>query len=74
MNSTIGQGGNRRKRITGVLGQGTRGLTITTEAGDLWVIDRDDVNPDLLGRTVTAEGSQSGYDRIAVEWIGEPAF
>jgi len=35
------------------------------------VIDRDEVDLDLLGRRVTAEGIQSGFDRLQVEWIGE---
>lgn len=71
MSSTFGSGSNRRKRVTGVLNHGGRGLNILTDAGDLWVIDRDDVDPDLLGRRVTAEGNQTGYDRLNVEWIGE---
>jgi hypothetical protein len=58
-------------RVSGELKQGGRGLNILTDAGDLWVIDRDDVDPDLLGRRVTAEGIQAGYDRLTVEWIGE---
>lgn len=71
MSSTFGSGSNRRKQVSGVLNHGGRGLNILTDAGDLWVIDRDDVNPDLLGRRVTAEGNQTGYDRLNVEWIGE---
>ena len=73
MNSMLGHGGSRRKRISGVLSLGARGLNITTEAGDLWVINRDDIDPDLLGRRVTVEGIQAGYDRITVEWLGEMA-
>jgi hypothetical protein len=71
MSSVFGNSSGRRKRVSGVLNHGRRGLNILTDAGDLWVIDRDDVDPDLLGRRVTAEGTQSGYDRIQVEWIGE---
>lgn len=71
MSSTYGNGGNRRKRVSGVLNHGGRGLNILTDAGDLWVIDREDVDPNLLGRRVTVEGTQSGYDRLQVEWIGE---
>lgn len=71
MNSSFGIGSKRRMRVSGVLNQGGRGLNILTDAGDLWVIDRDDVDPDLLGRRVTAEGIQAGYDRLTVEWIGE---
>ena len=71
MSSTYGNGGNRRKRVSGVLNHGGRGLNILTDAGDLWVIDREDVDPNLLGRRVTVEGTQSGYDRLQVAWIGE---
>lgn len=71
MSSTYGNGSSRRKRVSGVLNHGGRGLNILTDAGDLWVIDREDVDPNLLGRRVTVEGTQSGYDRLQVEWIGE---
>jgi hypothetical protein len=71
MSSTYGNGSSRRKRVSGVLNLGGRGLNILTDAGDLWVIDREDVDPDLLGRRVTAEGTQVGYDRLNIEWIGE---
>jgi len=71
MSSIIGNSGSKRKRVSGVLNHGGRGLNILTDAGDLWVIDRDEVDSDLLGRRVTAEGIQSGYDRLQVEWIGE---
>lgn len=71
MSSAFGNGKNRRKRVSGVLKHGGRGLNILTDAGDLWVIDREDVDPELLGQRVTAEGTQSGYDRLLVEWIGE---
>lgn len=57
--------------MSGVLNHGGRGLNILTDAGDLWVLDREDVDPELLGRRVTAEGTQAGYDRLHVEWIGE---
>jgi Protein of unknown function (DUF5818) len=66
-----GNGANKRKRVSGVLSHGGRGLNILTDAGDLWVIDRDDVDPDLLGRRVTAEGTLAGLDRLNIEWIGE---
>lgn len=71
MNSSFDSGSKRRMRVSGVLNQGGCGLNILTDAGDLWVIDRDDVDPDLLGRRVTVEGIQAGYDRLTVEWIGE---
>lgn len=71
MSSNFAQSSSRRKRVSGVLSEGGRGLSILTESGDLWVIDRDEVDPDLIGCRVTAEGVQTGYDRLQVEWIGE---
>jgi len=59
-----------RKRISGVLSLGARGLNILTDAGDLWVLDRDDFDPDLIGQRVTAEGTLAGYDRLNLDWIG----
>ena len=71
MSSLIGKGTGKRKRVSGVLNHGKRGLSILTDAGDLWVLDHDDVDPDLLGRRVTAEGVLAGLDRLSLDWIGE---
>ena len=71
MSSVFAQSNNRRKRVSGVLNDGSRGLNIVTDAGDLWVIDLEEVDPDLIGSRVTGEGVQTGYDRLQVEWIGE---
>ena len=71
MSSSYSSGSSRRKRVSGVLKHCGRGLNILTDAGDLWVIDREDIDPNLLGRRVTAEGTQAGYDRLKIEWIGE---
>ena len=71
MSSSFGNGSNRRKRVSGVLQYGGRGLNILTDADDLWIIDCDDIDPDLIGRRVTAEGVQAGYDRLSVDWIGK---
>lgn len=61
----------RRRRVSGVLNHASRGPSITTDAGDLWVLESDDVDPDLAGRRVTAEGTATGFDRLRVDWIGE---
>ena len=60
-----------RGRIAGQLDQGPRGLVIITGAGDRWVIENDDIEPDLIGRQVVAEGAVVGLDRVKVDWIGE---
>jgi hypothetical protein len=60
-------------RISGLLTQGTRGLGVVTDASELWVLERDEVDSNLLGRRVTVEGELHGLDRIRVDWIGEAA-
>ena len=61
----------KRRRLSGRLDHGPRGLTILTDAGDLWVLDNDEIDTDLIGQQVNAEGVTVGYDRLKVEWIGE---
>lgn len=57
-------------RISGLLTPGARGLGVVTDASELWVLERDEVDPDLLGQRVTVEGELQGIDRIRVDWIG----
>lgn len=71
MNYVSGNRGSRRLRVSGFLTSTSRGPCIQTEAGDVWVLDQKDVDPDMLGQRVTAEGRQAGYDRLAVDWLGE---
>ena len=70
MISMYGNGSNRRIRVSGVLNDGGRGLNILTDAGDLWVLDRDEFDNDLIDRRVVAEGIQTGIDRLQVDWLG----
>lgn len=62
---------SRRRRVSGVLSHGGRGLNIMTDAGDLWVLESDEVDADLIGQRVTAEGTATGFDRLRIDWIGE---
>ena len=57
--------------MSGRLEVGPRGLNILTDAGDLWVLDRDEFDNDLIGRQVVAEGVLAGFDRLRVDWLGE---
>ena len=57
-------------RISGLLTQGARGRGVVTDTSELWVLERDEVDPDLLGQRVTVEGELQGIDRIRVDWIG----
>ena len=59
-----------RKRVSGVLGRGPRGLILTTDDSELWVIDAVDDVAQLVGRRVIAEGTAAGFDRLKVDWIG----
>lgn len=70
MSSMFGNGNNRRMRVSGVLSDGGRGPSILTDSGDIWILDRLDLDLDLLGSRVTVEGAQHGYDRLVVDWIG----
>lgn len=58
-------------RISGLLTQVARGLGVVTDAKELWVLDGDVADPDLLGQRVTVEGELQGIDRIKVDRIGK---
>ncbi len=59
-----------RKRVFGILGRGPRGLILTTDDSELWVIDTVDDVAQLVGRRVIVEGTAAGFDRLKVDWIG----
>ena len=59
-----------RKRMSGTLSRGRRGLVLTTDDSELWVIDTDDDVARLLGQRVTVEGAAAGLDRLKADWIG----
>jgi hypothetical protein len=61
---------SNRKRVTGMLDRGRRGLLLTTENGELWVIDTDHDVGHLAGQRVMVEGTASGLDRLRADWIG----
>lgn len=59
-----------RKRISGLLRRASRGLILTTDQGEIWVIETDDEVADLLGYRVVVEGTAAGLDRLKTDWIG----
>ena len=71
MTSQFDSGQSKRKRVSGRLEVGPRGFNILTDAGDLWVLDRDEFDNGLIGRHVVAEGVLIGFDRLQVDWLGE---
>ncbi|MES2288158.1 MAG: DUF5818 domain-containing protein [Pseudomonadota bacterium] len=48
-----------------------RGLLVEVDDGGIYALDTDPDAKDLVGHRVTIEGVRSGFDRIAVEWIGQ---
>ena len=59
-----------RKRVSGMLGRGGRGLILTTDDSEIWVIDTDDDVAHLIGRRVVVEGAAASLDRLTADWIG----
>ena len=59
-----------RKRLSGILGRGRRGLIMTTDNGELWIIDSTDDVTSLIGRRVIVDGAAAGFDRLRADWIG----
>ena len=70
MNFQSKNGQSKRKRVCGRLEVGPRGHSLLTETGDLWVLERDELDSKLIGRHVVAEGVQVGFDRLQVDWLG----
>lgn len=60
----------KRRRVSGTLTSGVRGYSILTKAGDLWMVHGEDIDLELIGRVVTAEGTLAGLDRLKLDWIG----
>lgn len=55
-------------RLAGNLRKSRRGLLIETAEKKIWVLDfKDDVEIPR-GPSVIIEGTQSGFDRLSVEW------
>lgn len=59
-----------RKRVVGILSHGQRGLILTTNEDEIWILERDESGDDLVGSKVIVEGVVSGFDRLRVDWIG----
>jgi hypothetical protein len=49
-------------------------MSIRTDAGNLWILQDENLDSGLLGKQVTAEGVLIGYDRLKVDWIGEAQY
>lgn len=49
-----------------------RGLILQVDDGGVWALDAPSRAYKLVGTRVTVEGVRSGFDRLDVEWIGQP--
>lgn len=58
-----------RKRVVGILRHGQRGLILTTNEDEVWILERDESGDDLVGSKVIVEGVVTGFDRLRIDWI-----
>ena len=58
-----------RKRVVGILSHGQRGLILTTNEDEIWILERDESGDDLVGSKVIVEGVVTGFDRLRVDWL-----
>ena len=49
-----------RRRVAGLLGRTRRGLILTTEINEVWVIEYDEPCDELIDSTVIVDGAMSG--------------
>ena len=61
-----------RKRVKGILSRGQRGLILTTNQNEIWILEHDESADELVGSKVMVEGVVIGFDRLRVDWIGAP--
>ena len=59
-----------RIRVSGLLSNGRRGMLLTTNDGQVWIVESDDPTEDLVGSTIVVEGTIVGIDRLRADWIG----
>ena len=52
-----------------MLTAGTRSCSTLNGGGDLWILDCEGIDPDLVGRVVTVEGMLARLDRLKLDWI-----
>lgn len=57
-------------RVSGKLSRGRRGLILTTDDSDLWVVEADEDVTRLVGQRVVVEGVTTGMYRLKADWIG----
>ena len=60
-----------RQRIAGILNRAKRGLILTTDLHEVWVIEAEEDVEQFIGSKVTVDGVITGIDRVRADWIGK---
>lgn len=59
-----------RIRASGTLGRGKRGMILTTNDDEVWIIESEESVDSLVGTDVIVDGTVVGLDRLKADWIG----
>ncbi|WP_365704883.1 DUF5818 domain-containing protein [Novosphingobium sp.] len=59
-----------RIRVSGMLSRGRRGMILTTNDDEVWIIESEELVDGLMGMDVIVDGTVVGLDRLKADWIG----
>lgn len=59
-----------RIRVSGMLSRGRRGMILTTNDDEAWIIESEELVDGLVGMDVIVDGTVVGLDRLKADWIG----
>ena len=59
-----------RIRVSGMLSRGRRGMILTTNDDEVWIIESEESVDGLIGMDVIVDGTVVGLDRLKSDWIG----
>ena len=59
-----------RIRVSGMLSRGRRGMILTTNDDEVWIIESEEPVDGWVGMDVIVDGTVVGLDRLKADWIG----
>lgn len=59
-----------RIRVSGMLSCGRRGMILTTNDDEVWIVESEESVDGLIGMDVIVDGTVVGLDRLKADWIG----
>jgi hypothetical protein len=62
--------GRIRVSVSGMLSCGRRGMILTTNDDEVWIIESEEPVDGLVGTDVIVDGTVVGLDRLKADWIG----